>query len=142
MMYVLDTDIFTLAYYNTHGIRERIAGIRLPDMLSITVMTRIQGLQGRFEAVRKAASAADLLRMQSQLDLSEAFLSEFRLVLPFSPDAGSFFDQFRKDKQFSRMDRGDMLIACIALRYKATLVTRNVRDYAHVPNLKVENWAD
>lgn len=36
----------------------------------------------------------------------------------------------------------DLRIACIALAHDATLVTRNTKDFAHVPNLKVENWAD
>ena len=40
------------------------------------------------------------------------------------------------------MDRGDLLTACIALAHDATLVTRNTRDFAVVPGLKIENWAD
>jgi tRNA(fMet)-specific endonuclease VapC len=39
------------------------------------------------------------------------------------------------------MDSGDRLQAAIALANGATLVTRNTKDYAGVPGLKVENWA-
>ena len=36
----------------------------------------------------------------------------------------------------------DLLIAGIALAHDLTVVTRNVREYARVPKLKVENWYD
>lgn len=34
----------------------------------------------------------------------------------------------------------DTLIAATALRHQATLVTRNVREFARVPGLQVLNW--
>lgn len=34
----------------------------------------------------------------------------------------------------------DTLIAATALRYQATLVTRNVREFARVPGLQCLNW--
>lgn len=34
-----------------------------------------------------------------------------------------------------------MLIAAVALANNATLVTNNVREFARVPGLRVENWA-
>ena len=34
----------------------------------------------------------------------------------------------------------DLLIACTALEHDLTLVTANVRDFAHIPNLRLENW--
>jgi tRNA(fMet)-specific endonuclease VapC len=37
---------------------------------------------------------------------------------------------------------GDLLIASIALANRATLVTRNRKDFRKLPNLGLENWAD
>lgn len=34
----------------------------------------------------------------------------------------------------------DLLIACTALQHDLTLVTHNVRDFEHVPSLRVEDW--
>jgi len=39
------------------------------------------------------------------------------------------------------MRRGDMLNACIALANEALLVTRNIKDYARVKGLRLDNWA-
>jgi tRNA(fMet)-specific endonuclease VapC len=40
------------------------------------------------------------------------------------------------------MGRSDLLIACICLADGATLVTRNLKDFQGVPDLRLENWAD
>lgn len=141
MMFILDTDTFTLAYHKKHGLRERIAAHPIPDFVAISIITRIEVLRGRLDAVLKAATAADILRMQGQLEQSEAFLNEF-LLIPFRPSSGAHFDRFRAEKRYGKMDRGDLLAACIALAHEATLVTRNLKDFAPIPNLKVENWAD
>ena len=34
----------------------------------------------------------------------------------------------------------DMLLAAHALALRATLITRNVREFSRVPNLRVEDW--
>ena len=38
--------------------------------------------------------------------------------------------------------RADLLIAAIVLTHRATLVSRNLKDFRQVPGLRVENWAD
>ncbi|MBM3978972.1 MAG: type II toxin-antitoxin system VapC family toxin [Planctomycetes bacterium] len=50
-------------------------------------------------------------------------------------------DQLRTDKKLRKVGLADVLIASIAIAHRATLVTRNTKDYAHVPNLKLDNWA-
>lgn len=47
----------------------------------------------------------------------------------------------RVNKKLNKMGRGDVLQAAIALANGATPVTRNTKDYAGAPNLKLENWA-
>jgi predicted nucleic acid-binding protein len=140
VIYLLDTDIFTLAHQRRYGLRERIAAVTGPDRVAVSVITRVEVLLGRLDAVKKAATAADLLRMQHRLEESESFLGTFPLIR-FDQAAGAQFDQFRTDKKFKKADRGDLLIACIALANDATLVTRNTKDFTHVPGLKLDNWA-
>lgn len=38
--------------------------------------------------------------------------------------------------------RADLLIASIALTQRATLVTRNLRHFRHIPGLSFANWVD
>jgi tRNA(fMet)-specific endonuclease VapC len=40
------------------------------------------------------------------------------------------------------MGAHDTLIAATALRDQATLVTRNIREFARVPGLQLLNWRD
>jgi tRNA(fMet)-specific endonuclease VapC len=35
----------------------------------------------------------------------------------------------------------DMMIAACAIAHSATLITNNLREFARVPNLRLENWA-
>ncbi|MEO8197501.1 MAG: type II toxin-antitoxin system VapC family toxin, partial [Thermoanaerobaculia bacterium] len=39
-----------------------------------------------------------------------------------------------------RIDKPDLFIAATALVFDLVLVTRNVRHFANVPGLAVENW--
>jgi len=82
------------------------------------------------------------LRAQSLLDLTKRSLSHVETVLPIDEPAASEFDHLRRNKKLKKIGRADLLIAAIALAYRATLVTRNLKDFRQVPGLRIENWAD
>ena len=63
-------------------------------------------------------------------------------MLPVDAAAAAEFDRLLATKGLRRIGRADLLIASIALANKATLVTRNRRDFQKVPGLQIENWAD
>jgi tRNA(fMet)-specific endonuclease VapC len=56
--------------------------------------------------------------------------------------AAAEFDRLRPNKKLKKIGRADLLIACIALANRATLVTRNLKHFRLVPGLRVENWVD
>jgi tRNA(fMet)-specific endonuclease VapC len=140
-MILLDTDSLTLVEYRKPGITERITKAATDGQLAISIVTRIEKLRGRFEAVMKASSTDELITAQSRLAETEEFLRRFT-VLIFDAAAMLHFDRLRANKKLKKIGRGDLLIACIALASGATLVTRNTKDFANIPGLKLENWAE
>jgi tRNA(fMet)-specific endonuclease VapC len=61
---------------------------------------------------------------------------------PFDQVAGAYFERFRTQGVQGRIGRADILIACICLGQRATLVTRNLRHFRQIPELRTENWVD
>ncbi|MFO0822480.1 MAG: type II toxin-antitoxin system VapC family toxin [Gemmataceae bacterium] len=98
-------------------------------------------MRGRFNAITTAADGAAVLTLYELLRRTEAALEPFR-VLPVSRAVADRFDELLKNKKLKKAGRPDLLIACIALAHDATLVTRNTKDYAGIPNLRIENWAE
>jgi tRNA(fMet)-specific endonuclease VapC len=45
-------------------------------------------------------------------------------------------------KTLRKIGRADLLISSIALTHRAVLVTRNIRHFRQVPDLKLINWVD
>jgi tRNA(fMet)-specific endonuclease VapC len=65
-----------------------------------------------------------------------------RQVLAIDAASADEFDRLRANKKLKKIGRADLLIAAITLANKATLVTRNTKDFRQVPGLQVENWVD
>jgi tRNA(fMet)-specific endonuclease VapC len=138
-MFILDTDIFTLLVKGHPRVVDR--NRRESAAVALTVITRIEVLQGRFASMVKAATGEVLLLAQARLQYSEGELAKVPIVF-FEATAATEFDRLRQDKKVKKIGRADLLIAAIALAQRATLVTRNLRDFRQVPGLRVENWAD
>jgi tRNA(fMet)-specific endonuclease VapC len=139
-LYLLDTDTMTLWLYGNEKVRARFDAVASTDRVAISLVTRVEILRGRFEAVLKAANRGEWLQAQERLLRTEEALQGVEVVL-ITEAAADRFDQLRAIKKLNKMDRGDRLQTAIALANDATLVTRNTKDYANVPNLKLENWA-
>ena len=63
-------------------------------------------------------------------------------ILPFDEDAAEVYGPLRAqlERDGRRLDEPDLRIASIALSRGLTVVTGNVRHFARVPGLAVENW--
>jgi tRNA(fMet)-specific endonuclease VapC len=143
VIFALDTDIFSLLVQGHQRVTARHARIITGgnDEVTIPVVVRSEVLTGRFEAIRKAADGASLLLVYNRLVRTETAFSSYR-VLPITHSVADNFDRLRTNKKLKKIGRADLLIACIALAHDAILVTRNTKDFANIPRLRVENWAD
>jgi tRNA(fMet)-specific endonuclease VapC len=140
-MIVLDSDIVTLITYGrTENLQRRLAAVPAGEDISVTVITRMEILRGRYDGIVKAADPEELLAAMARFRSSRDLLDSFRLLDVDDTAAKQFGDLLKAKKKPKR--RGDLLIACVALAQDALLVTRNVKDYKDVPKLRVENWAD
>ena len=63
-------------------------------------------------------------------------------ILPFDADAATRYGEVRAnlEKQGATIGDADIRIASIALARGLTVVTRNLRHFQRVPDLKVQNW--
>lgn len=141
--FVLDTDILTLYFYDHANVKQRVENTI--GYIGITVFTRIEVLQGRFDFLLKAANGAELQKAMAQLAQSERDLNKFRKSFHEFPVDGfvaANFDKLSKIKKLKKIGRRDLLIASATLANKATLVTRNLKHFKQIPQLKVENWAE
>jgi tRNA(fMet)-specific endonuclease VapC len=138
-MFVLDTDILTLLLRGHSQVSQRRS--QVADRVVLTIVTRIEVLQGRFAAVLKAADPEQLQQTQDRLIESERHLADFDVLL-IDARAAVEFERLLTTRGLRRLGRGDLLSASMALSNNATLVTRNTKDFAKVPGLRIENWAD
>jgi hypothetical protein len=60
------------------------------------------------------------------------------IVIPFDDAAAAELDKLSNSRKLKKIGRADLLIASIVLANDATLVTRNVKHFRLVPNLKLK----
>jgi len=140
-MYVLDTDTLTHLFAEHPRVLARRDTVPSSE-IAITVVTRIEVLQGRFDFLLKAATGEELLRAQLWLEKTIQSLAQVETVIPVDPAAAAEFDRLRQNKKLKKIGRGDLLIAAITLANRAKLVTRNLKDFRQVPGLQIESWVD
>jgi len=133
-LYCFDTDVLSaLIRANPHlGLVRRVAALPASEQCTTSV-TLGELLYG---AARRGSP-------QLTLRVEELILSA-GLVLPFDePAARAYADvRFSLEQAGRRLAGPDLRIAAIALSRGVTLVTGNVRHFARVPDLRVENWLD
>src|SRR5207244_1748021 len=135
----LDSDTFSLLVKGHQRVTARYAEVIAAGGNEVVVpaVVRAEVLRGRFDALTKAADGAGLVLAYDRLVRTEAALSAYR-ILPVTPAVGAELDRLRSHKKAKKGNLADRLIACLALANDATLVTRNTKDYANVPGLKLE----
>lgn len=128
--YLLDTSILSALVRNPQGrVAQRIA---LAGENSICTSIIVAG------ELRYGANKLGSKRLTAQL---EAILSAME-ILPLEEPVDRHYGELRAEleKQGPTMGPNDMLIATHALLLDCILVTVNIRAFARVPNLRVENW--
>jgi len=104
-----------------------------PSELRVSSVTRAELLYG----ARRSARVAENLR------LLVAFFAPL-VSVPFDDACAEQYGALRASLAGAGRPIGpnDLLIAATALAYDLTLVTHNLREFARIPALKIEDWEE
>lgn len=85
--------------------------------------------------------ARNSTRVAENLRVVDGFLAPF-VTLAFDDACASSYAEIRVDlkRRGEPIGANDLLIASTALAHDLTLVTHNVREFEHVPGLRLEDW--
>ncbi|OWT64083.1 type II toxin-antitoxin system VapC family toxin [Candidimonas nitroreducens] len=131
-MWLLDSN--TISYY-FRGEPQVVARMRAarPADLGVPAIVEYELRYGMLRLPRKLAEPrlAALTQLLAPLQ-----------VMAFDTECAGCAARIRASLESAGTPIGphDTLIAATALRYQATLVTRNVREFSRVPGLLWENW--
>ncbi|MCG8350852.1 MAG: type II toxin-antitoxin system VapC family toxin [Chloroflexales bacterium] len=135
--YILDTDHVSL-YQRRHPQVVAHVLATAPADLAVTTITLGEQVQGRLAVIRQARSQPDAARGYLRLRETVEFYQTIQLI-DYTTAAIALFEELRR--QSIRIGTQDLRIAAIALAEGSILVSRNTRDFAHVPGLILEDWA-
>ena len=139
MIYLWDTDTFSMWERKSPEVRARLAALPDDAVVTISAVTVYETLRGRAALVARARDEGRYAKALSALAATVAALRRWP-VLHYTAEAAAQFARLRA----GRGSRGtaDLRIAAIAVTADATLVTRNTSDFGDLPGLRVENWVD
>ena len=128
--YLLDTNMLSAIIKQPTG--EVAQHLLLLDASQVTTSI-IVACELRFGAAKKNS-----LVLTQRVEQLLAIMT----VYPLVPDADKYYGQIRADLESKGqlIGQNDLLIAAHTLALDVILVTDNVREFARVPNLKLENW--
>jgi len=139
-MYLLDSDTLSHLWAHHERVETRLREVEDTEV-GTTSITKSEILRVRCDNLLKAEDAEQVLKAQQRLDRSERLLSEL-VISPFDEAAAEELQRLSGIRKLKKIGRADLLIASIALANDATLVTRNLKHFRQVPDLRVENWVD
>ena len=131
-MFVLDTNTVIDFFRGEGRIASRLAATHPSEIAIPSVVL--------YELETGIARSSGAARRRQPLD---AFLANLT-VLPFDVIEARAAATIRARLEQAGTPIGplDTLIAATALAHEGTLVTRNLREFTRIPELRVENWFD
>lgn len=139
-MYVMDTDHLSILQRRTapHFVHlsSRLRACSAADVYR-TIISFHEQVSGWNAHLNRARTQSAVVRAYERY---ERMIAEYAgsNVLSFDDDASALFDALRRRRV--RIGTMDLRIASICLANDMTLLSSNLRDFARVPGLRVEDW--
>jgi tRNA(fMet)-specific endonuclease VapC len=134
---LLDTDHVSLHERGHLPLRARLASFP-PEEVAGSVVTVEEMLRGRLAILARRSDGEARVPAYAKLLETVLFFSTIPVV-PFDMACEQQFQAWRALRL--RVGSRDLRIAATALVQHAVLITRNRRDFEHVPGLRIEDWS-
>jgi len=135
-LWILDTDTLTLFQNRNLRIVQRLKQINF-EQVAVTTVTVEEQMRGWLDAIRQSSEPQRLVWGYLGLRRGIEFFNTIR-ILDFDQNVSESYKELKQAK--IRVGTQDLRIAVITISNDATLVTRNLRDFSRIPNLKFEDW--
>jgi len=135
-LWILDTDTLTLFQNRNPRIVQRLNQINF-EQVAVTTVTVEEQMRGWLDAIRQSSEPQRLVWGYLGLRRGIEFFNTIR-ILDFDQNVSESYKELKQAK--IRVGTQDLRIAAITISNDATLVTRNLRDFSRIPNLKFEDW--
>lgn len=139
-MFLIDTDHLSIMQregsIELQRLKSKLLGVD-PNIVFASTVSFHEQTRGIHNFINKATKANELQRGY------DAFLTILKCyakmtTLTYDEPAHREFERLRRAKV--RIGTMDLRIASTAVSRGLTLITRNMRDFERVPDLKLENW--
>jgi len=137
LQFLLDTDHLTLYQHRDACLLRNLAAHTLADV-GVSAVTVEESLRGRLAALSRAQDGAARIQQYDYLLEAVQMFGQLTLV-PFDQGCEQQFQHLRTLRL--RVGTQDLKIAATALTRNLTLLTRNRRDFARVPGIRLEHWS-
>jgi tRNA(fMet)-specific endonuclease VapC len=146
-MYLLDTDHISIFDRGGRSAQPLLAKLtRIPqDQITVTIVTYEEQMRGWLSYIAKATTMAygrsETIEAQiiAYQKLEKQLINYRNInVISFDDRAGKVFQDLRKT--YPRLGTMDLKIASIVIVNRATLLTRNTKDFGQIKNLVIEDW--
>jgi len=107
------------------------------DAVATTIISAEEQFRGWLAQLHRQRDPHEQIATYQRLQRRIAFFAAWH-VLPWDTDAADILQGLRRQRV--RIGTMDLKIASIVLAHDATLLSRNLRDFQQVPNLRVEDW--
>lgn len=138
-MIAFDTDVLTEVLLGNTAYAERAAAIPLHEQ-AVPVIVVEEIVRGRLNIIRQAEAGRASISLARAYDLFEDTFADFRRlhILSYTEQAEALYQEWWQ--QGIRLGTHDRRIAAICVVHRATLISRNRRDFERVPGLVAEFW--
>ena len=137
-MFVLDTDhLAELDRGSAEGIVLQRKLEESDDQIATTIISAEEQLRGWLAQIHRLHDTHQQIDAYQRLQQRIEFFAAWH-VLPWDQRAADNPQELRSKR--IRIGTMDLKIASICLSHRATLLSRNLRDFQRVPGLQAEDW--